>query len=134
MCILTYKHVRAVDLTISGLSSSRYKSRGVASRKPQSSTPKQNQIIVEYRLPQTYTIPLSMEDTGGGSLSNLTEDRRPYKCQVDVKFPSQTQAKRAVEVISVDGELGDKVVKTFSLVAADERSERIENNVVVMRV
>ena len=75
-----------------------------------------------------------MEDTGGGSLSNLTEDRRPYKCQVDVKFPSQTQAKRAGEVISVDGELGDKVVKTFSLVAADERSERIENNVVVMRV
>lgn len=62
---------------------------------------------------------------------NEAADPRPYKAQVEVTFPTPTQAKHAMDVLSVDGELGDKVVKTFTIAPstgkADERG-------VIMRV
>jgi len=50
-------------------------------------------------------------------------DPRPYKCVVDVVFDSPTRAKHAMDVLSVDGELGDKVVKNFAIVSSEGGSE-----------
>lgn len=49
---------------------------------------------------------------------NQAADPRPYKAQVEVTFPTPTQAKHAMDVLSVDGELGDKVIKTFAIAAS----------------
>lgn len=57
------------------------------------------------------------------SCSPSSADPRPYKCVVDVAFDSPTQAKHAMDVLSVDGELGEKVVKNFALVLSEVVSE-----------
>mmetsp|Transcript_59750 Transcript_59750/g.177056 ORF Transcript_59750/g.177056 Transcript_59750/m.177056 type:complete len:124 (-) Transcript_59750:614-985(-) len=46
------------------------------------------------------------------------DDPRPYKCRVDVTFPTALHAKRASEVLSVDNEIGDKTARSFSLISA----------------
>ena len=43
---------------------------------------------------------------------------RPYKCQVDIALPSNIYAQHLKDVLSVDGELGDKIVKSFSVESA----------------
>ena len=45
---------------------------------------------------------------------------RPYKCKVDIALPSPVYAQHIKDVISVDGELGNKIVKSFSIVEYDE--------------
>jgi hypothetical protein len=59
------------------------------------------------------------------------KDPRPYKAQVEVTFPTPTQAKHAMDVLSVDGELGNKVVKTFAIVPSGEGNDE---SGVIMRV
>ena len=62
---------------------------------------------------------------------NEITDPRPYKAQVEVTFPTPTQAKHAMDVLSVDGELGDKVIKTFAIVPSAESDD---GSGVIMRV
>ena len=62
---------------------------------------------------------------------NEITDPRPYKAQVEVTFPTPTQAKHAMDVLSVDGELGDKVIKTFAIVPSAESGD---GSGVIMRV
>lgn len=59
----------------------------------------------------------------GNSAAASSADPRPYKCKVEVTFASPDQAKHAMDVLSVDGELGDKVVKNFALIPAEDGSE-----------
>ena len=68
---------------------------------------------------------------GGESEMNQAADPRPYKAQVEVIFPTPTQAKHAMDVLSVDGELGDKVIKTFAIAPSTEGEDE---SCVVMRV
>jgi hypothetical protein len=37
-----------------------------------------------------------------------------YKCSIDIQFPSPLHAQNALDVLSVDEEIGDKVSKSFS--------------------
>ena len=73
------------------------------------------------------------DDSAVGSMSEMNEtpDPRPYKAQVEVTFPTPTQAKHAMDVLSVDGELGDKVVKTFAIIPSTEEGGE---SGVIMRV
>lgn len=64
-------------------------------------------------------------------MMNEIPDPRPYKAQVEVTFPTPTQAKHAMDVLSVDGELGDKVIKTFAIVPSTESGD---GSGVIMRV
>lgn len=52
-------------------------------------------------------------------MSELLSDR-PYKCKVDIALPSSIYAKYLCDVLSVDGELGNKIVKSFSIVSTNE--------------
>lgn len=40
---------------------------------------------------------------------------RPYKCQIQIKFPHVEDATRALQVLEVDEEIGNRVVKNLSL-------------------
>ena len=51
---------------------------------------------------------------------------RPYKCEVDVQFPTAIDAKRACEVLSVDDEIGNRVTKQFSICSATSDSSDVE--------
>jgi len=51
-----------------------------------------------------------------------SSEKYPYKCEIEVTFPSPVQARRAKSVLEVDGELGDKVIKTFSLSKSTQAS------------
>ena len=44
--------------------------------------------------------------------------QRPYKCTVQLALPSNQYAQHLKDVISVDQEISNKVVKTFSIVSA----------------
>ena len=44
--------------------------------------------------------------------------QRPYKCTVQLALPSNQYAQHLKDVISVDKEISDKVVKSFSIVRA----------------
>jgi len=50
---------------------------------------------------------------------------RDYRACIDLGFPTSESASQAMEVLSVDGEIGDKISKKFSVVEADcdENSE-----------
>ena len=37
-----------------------------------------------------------------------------YKCSIEIKFPTDLQAQHAMEVLSVDEEIGDRVTKAMS--------------------
>lgn len=52
-----------------------------------------------------------------------------YQCQIDIQFPSSTQALHAKQVLEVDGEIGDQVTKTFQVVSANtEICSEVTNN------
>jgi len=38
-----------------------------------------------------------------------------YKCSIDIQFPSPLHAQYALDVLSVDEEIGEKVSKSFEL-------------------
>ena len=41
------------------------------------------------------------------------EGAQPYKCSIEIKFPSALHAKNAKEVLEVDREIGDRVTKSL---------------------
>eukprot|EP00557_Chaetoceros_sp_GSL56_P014765 CAMPEP_0176486252 /NCGR_PEP_ID=MMETSP0200_2-20121128/5469_1 /TAXON_ID=947934 /ORGANISM="Chaetoceros sp., Strain GSL56" /LENGTH=62 /DNA_ID=CAMNT_0017882941 /DNA_START=275 /DNA_END=463 /DNA_ORIENTATION=- len=43
------------------------------------------------------------------------ETNENYKCCIQIKLPSVTCAQQALEVLEVDQEIGDRVVKTLSV-------------------
>ena len=45
---------------------------------------------------------------------------RPYKCKVDLALPTPIYAQHLKDALSVDGELGNKIVKYFSVVRVSE--------------
>ena len=59
-------------------------------------------------------------------MSELHSDR-PYKCKVDIALPSSIYAKHLRDVLSVDGELGNKIVKSFSVVSTKEYGDDDDN-------
>jgi hypothetical protein len=40
----------------------------------------------------------------------------PYACEIELNFPTSSQAEKAVRVMQVDSELSDQVVRTFAFV------------------
>lgn len=48
--------------------------------------------------------------------------KKDYQCQIDILFPTATQALHAKEVLEVDGEIGDQIMKTFQVIANDARN------------
>jgi hypothetical protein len=52
--------------------------------------------------------------------------QRPYKCEIDIAFPSELFCKYTKDVLSVDEEInGEKVVKTFSLVSSNQHDGKL---------
>ena len=66
----------------------------------------------------------------------MSEIDRPYTCKVDLALPSHTHAQHLKDVLSVDGELGNKIIKTFSVVSVtqEERGVQAEENMRVLRM
>ena len=56
----------------------------------------------------------------------------PYACRIDIRFPTHQQAEQTMQVLQVDREPGDRVVKTFSLAKTNESGSE-GADVVVMR-
>ncbi len=46
----------------------------------------------------------------------MTKHHRPYKCTVQIALPSNQYAQHLKDIIAVDQEISDKVVKSFSIV------------------
>jgi hypothetical protein len=42
---------------------------------------------------------------------------RPYSCEIDISFPTAICAQQARDVLQVDEELTDSVIKSFSLIS-----------------
>lgn len=59
---------------------------------------------------------------------------RPYKCKVDIALPSSLYARHLLDVLSVDGELGNKIVKSFSIVSTKERDDEGDDDDDALRV
>lgn len=56
--------------------------------------------------------------------------QRPYKCTIHIALPSNQYAQHLKDVISVDKEISNKVVKSFAIVSAsniDGRHNKIED-------
>jgi hypothetical protein len=49
-----------------------------------------------------------------------TSTRRPYKCTARIALPTHVHARHLRDVISVDREISDKVVKSLSIVGHDD--------------
>lgn len=68
----------------------------------------------------------------------MTDDPidRPYKCKVDLALPTPIYAHHLRDALSVDGELGNKIVKSFSIVSVLEEKHAMDatNNGDDMRV
>ena len=61
---------------------------------------------------------------------------RPYTCRVDLALPSSIYANHLKDVLSVDGELGNKIVKSFSVVgvSSEEHGGQNQNEEKELRV
>ena len=46
----------------------------------------------------------------------MTTHHRPYKCTIQIALPSNQYAQHLKDIISVDQEISDKVVKSFAVV------------------
>ena len=54
--------------------------------------------------------------------------QRPYKCTVHIALPSNQYAQHLKDVISVDQEISNKVVKSFAIVSASDIDGRHSND------
>lgn len=52
---------------------------------------------------------------------------RPYKCKVDLALPSPIYAQHLKDALSVDGELGNKIVKSFSVVSVSDEEHGVQD-------
>mmetsp|Transcript_31075 Transcript_31075/g.46328 ORF Transcript_31075/g.46328 Transcript_31075/m.46328 type:complete len:102 (-) Transcript_31075:572-877(-) len=59
--------------------------------------------------------------------SNITTDKT-YKCEIDITFPSSKIASQIRDVINVDDEIGDKVIRTLSVVSSSSNDTTGESN------
>eukprot|EP00545_Synedropsis_sp_CCMP1620_P002114 CAMPEP_0119004760 /NCGR_PEP_ID=MMETSP1176-20130426/1338_1 /TAXON_ID=265551 /ORGANISM="Synedropsis recta cf, Strain CCMP1620" /LENGTH=98 /DNA_ID=CAMNT_0006956505 /DNA_START=23 /DNA_END=319 /DNA_ORIENTATION=- len=52
----------------------------------------------------------------------MTTDKKafPYTCELDVSFPTKESAIRTKEIMCVDEEIGNRVVKTLEIVPAND--------------
>jgi len=57
------------------------------------------------------------------NIINTMEKGRIYTCRIDIKFPTNLQAEQTMQVLQVDKEPGDRVIKTFSVVEVDDDGE-----------
>ena len=53
----------------------------------------------------------------------VDDDKYPYKCQLDIAFPCQDDADKVKRVLEVDEEVGDRVLKSFSLAASSPSAD-----------
>ncbi|KAL7538281.1 hypothetical protein ACHAXR_008446 [Thalassiosira sp. AJA248-18] len=60
-------------------------------------------------------------------LANHNNIQRPYKCTVHIALPSKQYAQYLKDVVSVDQEISNKVVKSFALVKAPADGSQIDN-------
>lgn len=44
-----------------------------------------------------------------------TDQKMDYKCSIDIEFPSSKYAQNALDVLSVDEEIGQRITKSFLL-------------------
>eukprot|EP00558_Chaetoceros_sp_UNC1202_P006974 CAMPEP_0197241340 /NCGR_PEP_ID=MMETSP1429-20130617/7401_1 /TAXON_ID=49237 /ORGANISM="Chaetoceros sp., Strain UNC1202" /LENGTH=91 /DNA_ID=CAMNT_0042701161 /DNA_START=373 /DNA_END=648 /DNA_ORIENTATION=+ len=47
--------------------------------------------------------------------SKPTEKDEPYKCSIDIQFLTRLHAQNAMDVLSVDKEIGDRVTKILAV-------------------
>ena len=64
-----------------------------------------------------------MADSSKRTNGNSKIINRPYKCTVEITFPSKIDAQRAMDVLSVDNEVGERAVKFFTLLPPRQRQE-----------
>jgi len=48
--------------------------------------------------------------------TTTTNNNKPYKCEIDITFPTKQHAQQCMDVLSVDDEIGDRVYKSFSVI------------------
>jgi hypothetical protein len=53
---------------------------------------------------------------------------RPYTCEIDISLPTALCAEQARDVLQVDRELGDAVIKTFYLISPAESHRSMDLN------
>eukprot|EP00545_Synedropsis_sp_CCMP1620_P002058 CAMPEP_0119022800 /NCGR_PEP_ID=MMETSP1176-20130426/28763_1 /TAXON_ID=265551 /ORGANISM="Synedropsis recta cf, Strain CCMP1620" /LENGTH=103 /DNA_ID=CAMNT_0006977739 /DNA_START=4 /DNA_END=315 /DNA_ORIENTATION=+ len=64
-----------------------------------------------------------------------TEKSFPYTCELDVTFPTKESAKRTTDVMCVDEEVGNRVVKTLEILPSSASTdEQGASNMIIMRV
>ncbi|KAL7574584.1 hypothetical protein ACA910_015934 [Epithemia clementina (nom. ined.)] len=68
---------------------------------------------------------MSTEESNDARNTDHSNDEFPYCCDIDVTFPTSRHAEQTMQVMRVDKELGDKVVKSFSLHGEGNRTLRI---------
>ena len=54
--------------------------------------------------------------------------QRPYKCTIHIALPSNQYAQHLNDVISVDQEISNKVVKSFAIVSASDIDGRLSKD------
>ena len=55
--------------------------------------------------------------------------QRPYKCTIHIALPSNQYAQHLKDVISVDQEISNKVIKSFAIVNASDIDGRLSKDV-----
>ena len=56
-------------------------------------------------------------------VSQATNDEKPYHCTIEINFAEPLHAKHAMEVLSVDEEIGNRVTKSFAVGEGDQDSK-----------
>ena len=66
---------------------------------------------------------MAKSDLSKGTNGNSKNINRPCKCTVEITFPSKRDAQRAMDVLSVDKEVGDRAAKFFTLIPPRQGDE-----------
>jgi len=54
--------------------------------------------------------------TNNNNANDTNDNNKPYKCEIDITFPTKQHAQQCMDVLSVDDEIGDRVCKSFSVI------------------
>lgn len=54
--------------------------------------------------------------TTNNNANDTSDNNKPYKCEIDITFPTKQHAQQCMDVLSVDDEIGDRVCKSFSVI------------------
>ena len=66
--------------------------------------------------------------TTNKSTNNTSEKSKPYQCEIDIAFPTSLHALHAKQVLEVDREIGDKVVKSFAILHPEPPNDNNNND------